>query len=107
MTWPPTNNFDNFITKLLSGSLPNYDPKDLEANNSENTRYAGHCLLWSKTNLVFKTRKKDVPMRALFMVSSMFVGTFYMHYNFKISIFEFFVSLFLISKLRFLDAVEI
>ena len=74
MTWPPTNNFDNFITKLLSGSLPNYDPKDLESIDSENTRYAGHCLLWSKTNLVFKTRIKDVPMRALFMVSSMFVA---------------------------------
>ena len=94
MTWPPTNNFDNFITKLLSGSLPNYDPKDLEAIDSENTRYAGHCLLWSKTNLVFKTRIKDIPMRALFMVS-MCVGTFYMHYNFefKISILKgFFVS---------------
>ena len=69
MTWPPTNNFDNFITKVLSGSLPNYDPKELEAINSENTRYAGHCLLWSKTDLVFKTRIQDVPMRALFMVS--------------------------------------
>ena len=76
MTWPPTNNFDNFITKLLSGSLPNYDPKDLEANNSENTRYAGHCLLWSKTNLVFKTRIQDIPMRALFMMQLRFDGKF-------------------------------
>ena len=74
--WPPTPpKFNEFITSVIErdDSLPlismiQYDEKVIDDIQNDGSRYAAHCLLWSKTNQVFENRRGDIPMKALFMV---------------------------------------
>ena len=65
--WPPNVTFEEFI-KNVNGTAFNYDVNDLQNINLEKCRYAAHCVLWSKTDNVFKTRRGEIPMKALIMV---------------------------------------
>ena len=48
--------------------LIQYDEKVIDDIQTDGTHYGAHCLLWSKTNVVFENRRGDIPMKALFMV---------------------------------------
>ena len=65
MTWHPSSDFNEFIETVF-GSNVTYDSKVLEQIPDEDTRRAGHCLLWAKTDIHFE----KIPFIALVNVSS-------------------------------------
>jgi len=52
MVWPPTKDFTDFIASLVENSELCFDPKitDTVSGADEESRYAGHCLLWARTS---------------------------------------------------------
>ena len=71
MPWTPEPDFDNFLKSMNPEAVFSYDPESITelSGQDSNSRYAGHCLIWAKTNKVFECRKKDIPLIAFINVS--------------------------------------
>ena len=53
MTWPPEENFHNFIKSLNQEADISYDVNTLDEIQSDSeSRIGGHCLLWARTDAV-------------------------------------------------------
>ena len=78
MVWPPTNDFTDFIASLVENSELCFDP-NLTATVSgadEESRYAGHCLLWAKTSAL---GIGEIKLKTLVNVGNFFAYLSYLH----------------------------
>ena len=78
MVWPPTKDFTDFIASLVENSELCFDPKITEtvSGADEESRYAGHCLLWAKTSAL---GIGEIKLKALVNVGNFFAYLPYLH----------------------------
>ena len=71
MVWPPTKDFTDFIASLVENSELCFDPKitDTVSGADEESRYAGHCLLWARTSAL---GIGEIQLKALVNVGNIF-----------------------------------
>ena len=79
MTWEPSKDFKDFIQSLTEKAELSYDVKVAETVSGfdKDARYAGHCILWAKTNALGINK---IPLKVLVNVgdqlsNNMIIGT--------------------------------